>query len=369
MATIELVNVSHRYNRDDYAVKNINLKWEAGASTALLGPSGCGKTTLLKIISGLLRPSEGQVLIDGEEVNHKKPKDRRIAQIFQFPVVYETLNVYQNLAFPLRNQGMLDKLAREHVLRVADLLELTDNLQENSASLSPADKQLVSLGRSIIREDLTALLLDEPLTVIDPHQKWHIRRKLKQLQERVQGTMKGELIMIYVTHDQHEALTFADQVTVMNFGHVVQTGSPEDLHERPQTPFVGYFIGSPGMNIFDAVLSDGKLCIGKHCIPVPASGLGRLAGSHLKLGIRPEYVDVQASASANSIPCTVQAVHHTGSAKILELSGADLKFRARVPDFASIDAQSTVWASFPAKHTMIYVDEQALPMLEEEKVP
>jgi glycerol transport system ATP-binding protein len=355
VATIELVGLAHTYVSGKYAVKDINLKWEHGVSSALLGPSGCGKTTLLKIISGLLQPTEGRVLLDGQEVNQKTPKQRNIAQVFQFPVVYETLNVFDNLAFPLRNRKLPENEVRARVQQIAEILGIADKLKQNSAALNAADKQLISLGRGVVRKDLAAILLDEPLTVIDPHQKWHLRRKLKQLQQQLQITM------IYVTHDQHEALTFADQVTVMDTGAALQTGSPQELHHRPQAPFVGYFIGSPGMNIFPATQNGNGVSAGKYSIPLPENVARGLEGKKLQIGIRPEFIDILPFERPDSIHCKVIDVHLTGTSKILDLSGADLKFKARVPDTSAIHAGDIVWAYFPAQWIMIYADNQAIP--------
>ncbi|MBC7811997.1 MAG: ABC transporter ATP-binding protein [Burkholderiales bacterium] len=362
MATIELVDIAHAYVPGTYAVQNINLRWEHGANSALLGPSGCGKTTLLKIISGLERPTKGRILLDGKEINHLTPKERNIAQVFQFPVVYETLSVYDNLAFPLRNRRVPEADVRKRVNEIADLLELSDKLKQGAAALSAAEKQLISLGRGVVRDDLGAVLLDEPLTVIDPQQKWHLRRKLKQMQQRF------EITMIYVTHDQHEALTFADQVTVMNVGLALQTGSPKELHDRPQAPFVGYFIGSPGMNIFDAVLEGNQVRAGAFVMPVPDSVGRELAGRRLKIGIRPEFVEVLSAPTANALACKVDAVHLTGPYKILDLSGGDLHFKARVPDTSTLQTGADIWTRFPNQWTMLYADDQsvALPTLTEE---
>jgi glycerol transport system ATP-binding protein len=360
VATIELVGVAHTYAagkqnaHSTYAVEDINLRWEHGVSSALLGPSGCGKTTLLKIISGLLKPTKGRVLLNGEEVNQKTPKERNIAQVFQFPVVYETLSVYDNLAFPLRNRKVDAPQVRSRVRQIAELLGLADKLNHNSATLGAADKQLISLGRGVVRDDLAAILLDEPLTVIDPHQKWHLRRKLKQLQQQLQ------LTMIYVTHDQHEALTFADQVTVMNVGVVLQTGSPQELHDSPQAPFVGYFIGSPGMNVFPAQLNGNVLSAGQYSIPIPESAATEMGGKNLKIGIRPEFVEILAFEHPDSIRSVVTGVHFTGNSKVLDLHGAELTFKVRVPDTSGIQAGDIVWAQFPAQWTMIYVDDRAL---------
>lgn len=362
MTTIELVDVAHTYASGQYAVKNINLKWDAGVSSALLGPSGCGKTTLLKIISGLLRPTQGRVLLNGEEVNYKTPKERNIAQVFQFPVVYETLNVYDNLAFPLRNRKVPESVVRRRIPEIAELLGLTDKLKHNSAGLSASDKQLISLGRGVVRDDLTAILLDEPLTVIDPHQKWHLRRKLKHLHHRFKITM------IYVTHDQHEALTFADQVTVMNNGAALQTGSPQELHSKPQAPFVGYFIGSPGMNLFEASLSGNQVVAGRYAVNVPENTARAIKGQSLKIGIRPEFVEIHTSEQPNSIAATIKEIYLTGSSKILDVYGADLHFKARIPDTTTLHVGDSVWAVFPRQWTMIYADDEAVNLPLEETV-
>lgn len=361
MATIELVDIAHAYVPGKYAVKDINLTWSDGVSSALLGPSGCGKTTLLKIISGLLLPSEGRILLNGEEVNHKQPVERNIAQVFQFPVVYETLSVFDNLAFPLRNRRVPESAIQKRVNDIAEILGLTSVLRQNAAKQGTAEKQLISLGRGVVREDIAAILLDEPLTVIDPHQKWHIRRKLKQLQREL------NLTMIYVTHDQHEALTFADQVTVMNVGAALQTGSPQELHDEPAAPFVGYFIGSPGMNIFEAALQGNQVQAGQFSVTLPEGAISQVQGHDLKIGIRPEFVDVAPSPQPDYFECNVEAVHLTGTAKILDLTGLGLSFKARVPDTFPAQPGAAVWATFPERQTMIYADDRVINLEAEAK--
>ena len=266
MATIELKNISHNYYMQrcdtlpagsdtdtdtDFVIRDMNLVWEEGSANALLGPSGCGKTTILNIISGLLQPTVGQILYDGRDVTEQTPEKRHIAQVFQFPVVYDTISVYRNLAFPLKNAGIPRNEIKRKVEEVAEILDLTEVLNISAGKISQANKQKVSLGRGIIREDTVAILFDEPLTVIDPKEKYILRRKIREVQKRLNITT------IYVTHDQHEALTFANQVTVIKDGRIIQTGSPQDLHAEPASPFIGYFIGSPGMNLLDCSYRDG----------------------------------------------------------------------------------------------------------------
>ncbi|MEM7736553.1 MAG: ABC transporter ATP-binding protein [Deinococcota bacterium] len=346
MATVELVNVAHSYDGGTtYAVRDINLTWEDGVASALLGPSGCGKTTLLKIISGLLKPSEGQVLIDGQDVTAQSPRERNVAQVFQFPVVYETLNVYNNLAFPLRNRGVDEAEVDRNVRAVAEMLELTPYLKKRANRLGAAEKQRISMGRGIVRSDTTAVLFDEPLTIIDPHQKWHLRRKLKELHQRL------NLTMIYVTHDQHEALTFADQVTVMDAGEALQTASPEELHTQPAAPFVGYFIGSPGMNLFEGKVVVSGIQLADYHL---ALATDLVEGSSVQVGIRPEYIQVSKDAHEGWFAATVTRTMLTGNALMLELASDSLQLKAIVPEESPLQAGETVYVHFPHDKVLLY---------------
>jgi len=227
VARIDL-DLAHSYlpkpqQDSDYALLPLQMSFADGGAYALLGPSGCGKTTLLNIISGLVQPSQGAVRFDGADVTARSPQQRNIAQVFQFPVVYDTMTVADNLAFPLRNRGETPERIKARVGRIAEMLELSGQLHQRAAHLAADAKQKISLGRGLVREDVSAVLFDEPLTVIDPHLKWQLRRKLKQIHHEL------KLTLIYVTHDQVEALTFADQVVVMTRGQVVQIGTAAEL--------------------------------------------------------------------------------------------------------------------------------------------
>ncbi|MGI9372891.1 MAG: ABC transporter ATP-binding protein, partial [Hyphomicrobiales bacterium] len=177
MAKISLSNLRHSYlanpsNDEDWALKKLDLEWDDGGAYALLGPSGCGKTTLLNIISGLLAPTKGQIFFGDEDVTTLPPEQRHIAQVFQFPVVYDTMTVYDNLAFPLRNRGVDEKTVRERVTAIAEMTDLTEMLDRRASGLTADGKQKISLGRGLVRTDVNAILFDEPLTVIDPHLKF-----------------------------------------------------------------------------------------------------------------------------------------------------------------------------------------------------
>src|ERR1700754_2858995 len=246
MSRITLDGIAHAYRGnaatpDDYALKPLHHVWEQGMAYALLGPSGCGKTTLLNIISGLIIPSEGRLLFDDQDVTRLPTEKRNIAQVFQFPVIYDTMTVAENLAFPLKNRGMERRLIEARVAEIAKLLDLTPVLRRRARGLTADAKQKISLGRGLVRSDVSAVLFDEPLTVIDPSLKWELRSKLKAVHRAL------DVLMIYVTHDQVEALTFADEVVVMKDGRILQIATPTQLFEQPDHTFVGYFIGSPGM--------------------------------------------------------------------------------------------------------------------------
>ena len=350
MASIEIRKLSHRYGKQDaLALDDVSLAWEDGTACALLGPSGCGKSTLLNILSGLLRPTRGDVRFDGRDVTGLSPRERHIAQVFQFPVVYDTMSVRQNLAFPLNNMGIRGRDAARRVDEVAELLELRDELGTPARQLDVARKQVLSLGRGVVREDTAAVLLDEPLTVIDPKAKWRLRRTLREVQRAT------KLTMIYVTHDQHEALTFADEVTIMKAGRVEQTGTPEALHDEPATPFVGYFIGRPGMNLFPYRLDAGRLLVAD--CPLPAPG-GSIADTGTA-GIRPEHVVVSRVATPDGLPATVRGVERAASYRILTLEIEGSTLRARYRSSEPVGPGDTVWLGFPEEHLRYFPCEDA----------
>jgi glycerol transport system ATP-binding protein len=358
MAEIRLQHLAHSYasqpsKPEDYALQHLDHVWEQGGAYALLGPSGCGKSTLLNIISGLLTPSEGQVLFDGQRVNEKTPEQRNIAQVFQFPVVYDTMTVFDNLAFPLRNQGMAADKVRKKVEEIADVLELTPVLAKKAKNLSADEKQKVSMGRGLVRDDVSAILFDEPLTVIDPHLKWRLRRKLKQIHEQFNITM------VYVTHDQLEASTFADKIAVMYGGKIVQFGTPRELFERPRHSFVGYFIGSPGMNLIDVTLRGDALTFGDVQLPPPsglAERLPALAGQRLQLGIRPEFVRIWDTPSEYTLAARLRHVEDLGTYRILTLELGGQRIMARLPEDRQLP-EGEVPVSFPAPWLMLYAND------------
>jgi glycerol transport system ATP-binding protein len=360
MARIEL-KLAHSYKPNpqqdsDYALLPLDMAFEDGGAYALLGPSGCGKSTMLNIMSGLLVPSQGKVLFDGRDVTRATPQERNIAQVFQFPVIYDTMTVAENLAFPLKNRKVPEARIRQRVGQIAEMLEMSGQLNQRAAGLSADAKQKISLGRGLVREDVAAVLFDEPLTVIDPHLKWQLRRKLKQIHHEL------KLTLIYVTHDQVEALTFADQVVVMTRGRAVQVGTPGELFERPRHAFVGHFIGSPGMNFLPCDAQGGQVTVAGHALPVQRSlPGGALPQGPLKLGVRPEYLALAHENQAGALPCTVARVQDVGTYQMLTATIGTHTLKARCAMEQRLPAVGdTVWLQVLGEHTCFYQNEELL---------
>ena len=355
MACIEL-DLAHAYRPNpqqdsDYAVLPLKMRFDDGGAYALLGPSGCGKTTMLNIMSGLVRPSHGVVRFDGQDVTALSPQARNIAQVFQFPVIYDTMTVAENLAFPLRNRKVPAAQISKRVGEIAEMLDLSGQLNQRAAGLSADAKQKISLGRGLVRPDVSAVLFDEPLTVIDPHLKWQLRRKLKQIHHEL------KLTLIYVTHDQVEALTFADQVVVMSRGRAVQVGSADALFERPQHTFVGHFIGSPGMNFLPAEVQGDVLQVLGQALPLPAQP--SLPQGPLKLGLRPEYVGVLSAPAPGAVAATLSRVQDVGTHWMVTATVQGQVIKARLHrDVQGLQEGATVWLGLLGQHSCFYVNEE-----------
>jgi glycerol transport system ATP-binding protein len=330
VAKIEVMDMAHSYGTGPsgpalYALKPMTRTWRHGGAYALLGPSGCGKTTLLNIMSGLVVPSQGHVLFDGRDVTTQPTEKRNIAQVFQFPVIYDTMTVFENLAFPLKNRG-LDRIATGvRVREIAQMLDLSRDLDRRARGLTADAKQKISLGRGLVRSDVAAILFD------DPHLKLHLRAKLKELHRRL------DLTMIYVTHDQTEALTFADQVIVMYEGEIVQTGTPEELFEHPAHTFVGRFIGSPGMNVLPCALDGAAAIVDGHRIALNGGYASPPSGQRIELGVRPEYTTLARKGAG--LPVRVRRIDDLGRFRIAKVALAGHAMAATVPEDLPIDGE------------------------------
>jgi glycerol transport system ATP-binding protein len=358
MARITLSGVGHTYGKpaveDGWALHPLDLVWEDGSTYALLGPSGCGKTTMLNIISGLVKPTRGRILFDDRDVTDLPTAKRNIAQVFQFPVIYGSMSVYDNLAFPLVCRKWPRARIADKVSEVAEFLDLADELHQPARLLTGAEKQLISLGRGLVREDVAALLMDEPLTVIDPQFKFLLRRKLREITDRFR------LTVVYVTHDQNEAMTFANEVVVMSQGRVVQRGSPEELFEFPKTTYVGYFIGSPAMNLFPAEREGGSLVIAGSRL---RSGYdaAALPPGKLQIGVRAEYLEPVTEPAENTIAARVTGVLDQGGIRVVALLVGGHSAKLSLPRSQPVPS-GEVLVRLPADKIRVYVDgELAIP--------
>jgi glycerol transport system ATP-binding protein len=309
---------------------------------------------MLNLMSGLLAPSQGTVEFDGQDVTRLSPRQRNIAQVFQFPVIYDTMTVADNLAFPLRNRKMPRDQITKRVGEIAEMLELSDQLDLRAANLAADAKQKISLGRGLVRPDVSAVLFDEPLTVIDPHLKWQLRRKLKQIHHEL------KLTLIYVTHDQVEALTFAEQVMVMTRSRVVQVGSADELFERPQHTFVGHFIGSPGMNFLPVKARGNVIDAAGRTLALAPDLI--LPEGDLKLGIRPEYVELKPADAPGAVPVTITQSLDIGTHVLLTGQCGDLAIKARLSPEQDVPiCGDAAWMGILGAQTCFYRNEELIP--------
>lgn len=304
MAKVALENLGFRYpGASSDTLVDLSLSIADGAAHALLGGSGTGKTTLLNLFSGLLTPTSGAVWFDGVDVSRVRGRERQVAQVFQFPVLYEGLSVLENLAFPLRTRGWKPDAARQRARQVAKRLDIEALASSQASSLSLFEKQLLAIGKALVRPDLALVLLDEPLTAVEPRVKWQLRTLLREVQKE-EGTT-----MLYVTHDQTEALTFADQVSLMQDGRLIQTGTPAELHDLPDHEYVGHFIGSPGMNLVPVEVRDNRLI----CAGVDVGDCAQANGTNYRMGFRDSWATLSVQEDPTGLPASVQSVRLLGT--------------------------------------------------------
>jgi multiple sugar transport system ATP-binding protein len=372
MAEIVLDNVTKRYPDGALAVDKFNLDIADGEFVILVGPSGCGKSTTLNMIAGLEDISEGELRIGGQVVNNKSPKDRDIAMVFQSYALYPHMTVRENMGFALKLAKTPQNVINEKVEEAARILDLTQHLDRRPANLSGGQRQRVAMGRAIVR-DPSAFLMDEPLSNLDAKLRVQTRTEVSRLQRRLGTTM------VYVTHDQTEAMTLGDRVAVMRSGLLQQVASPQELYDRPANLFVAGFIGSPAMNFLGGTLEEGKLRTGLGDLPLAGQlqELGSSArGRQMIVGIRPEdFEDASLVPSENrhygiTFQSNIDLVESLGSEKYVyfteelgNVDAAELTELARESGRADSGAGETVVARFdPATrltegdHAEIWVD-------------
>lgn len=296
-------------------LRDVSLEIAAGEFVVFVGPSGCGKSTLLRLIAGLDSICDGNLLIDGRRVNDLEPCERGVGMVFQSYALYPHMSVYDNISFGLKLAKLEKRSLRERVLKTAQILQLDTLLQRKPKELSGGQRQRVAMGRAMAREP-DILLFDEPLSNLDASLRVQMRNEIARLHDRLGSTM------IYVTHDQVEAMTLADKIVVLNGGRVEQIGSPRELYERPASRFVAGFLGSPRMNFLAArLLTPGENSLVESPVlgmtPLPFDSSNLAADTLLSLGIRPEHVSL--TAAEGSAGVTVTGVEYLGSETYVHL--------------------------------------------------
>lgn len=287
MAELSLKHLDKIYDNKVQAVFDFNLDVKDGEFIVLVGPSGCGKSTTLRMVAGLEDITAGQLIIDGKDVTRMPPKDRDIAMVFQNYALYGYMTVYENMAFSLKLRKENPNVIHQKVLAAAEILGLTDQLNKKPPQLSGGQRQRVAMGRAIVRNP-KVFLFDEPLSNLDAKLRGAMRREIMLLHKRLGATM------LYVTHDQTEALTLADRIVCMSMGHVQQVGTPLELYDTPANLFVASFIGLPPMNFFDAQVEQDKLVCDGFCYTLDAHQkqlLANYVGKQIVLGVRPENIN------------------------------------------------------------------------------
>jgi multiple sugar transport system ATP-binding protein len=313
MALVRLQDVNKTFPGGTVAVRRMNLLAEDREFLVLVGPSGCGKSTVLRMVAGLENPTSGDIHIGSRHVNDVTPKDRNVAMVFQSYALYPHMTVRDNLAFGLKLRKLPREDTRARVDKAASMLGLTSYLDRKPRALSGGQRQRVALGRAIVREP-DVFLFDEPLSNLDAALRSQTRTEISNLHRRLQTTM------IYVTHDQVEAMTMADRIAVMNEGELMQVAGPMDLYHRPANRFVASFIGSPSMNFFDGSIEDGMFRMPGFSLPLA----GRLEkargfGGPAVLGLRPEHIAIADEPPHGTVPARALAVEPMGNEILMHL--------------------------------------------------
>lgn len=330
MAELKLQHIYKAYQKDTFAVKNFNLDIKNKEFIVLVGPSGCGKSTILRLIAGLEKLTKGNIFMDGKLMNDLPPKERDMAFVFQNYALYPHMNVYQNMAFGLKNRKFPKTEIERRIKNTAQILAIEEYLDRKPKDLSGGQQQRVALGRAIVR-DAKVFLMDEPLSNLDAKLRTHMRTEITKLHQRLQTTT------IYVTHDQTEAMTMATRLVVMNEGEIQQIGTPEEVYENPANVFVGSFIGSPAMNFFTGELLDGQIRLGQVCVSIPEVKMRHLrkqgyVNKKIIMGIRPEDIHEASSVHPedNIFHVKIESVELLGAENMIHSQTAGQPFSARL---------------------------------------
>jgi len=338
------------------AVINLDLDIQDKEMLCFLGPSGCGKTTSLRMVAGLERPSSGSIHIGGNDVTNSPPRDRDIAMVFENYALYPQMTVSQNMAFPLRVKNVPAAEIEKKVAEAAKILEIEELLDRHVDQLSGGQKQRVAMGRAIVRNP-AVFLMDEPISHLDAKLRAHMRGEIKRLQKDLGTTM------IYVTHDQLEAMSMADRIAVINRGKLQQLGTPDDIFNNPVNEFVAGFIGDPPINYIDGHLVEeaGKFLIrnDEFSFEIPqkkaAALMEKASGQSIRLGIRPTHFNIHSEKTDEfSIPAEVYIGEPLGEVKIIDLSFGSKRIKVVTSPDLKVNIGENVWLSFSLDKSHIF---------------
>ncbi len=318
-------------------LKNLNLDVAEGEFIVLLGPSGCGKSTLLNCLAGLLELSEGQIHIKGKNVTWAEPSDRGIGMVFQSYALYPQMTVRGNLSFGLKIAGLPKDEIAKRIARASEILQIEPLLDRKPGALSGGQRQRVAIGRALVR-DVDVFLFDEPLSNLDAKLRSELRVEIKRLHTRLKNTM------VYVTHDQIEALTLADRIAVMRGGIIQQLAAPQEIYNKPSNLFVAGFIGSPSMNMLQGSVKDGRFVAGDLSLDLSGYDGGAVIDrAKAILGLRPEHLMIVAAAEAGrTIPAVVEIDEPMGADSLIWLVAAGMQMSVRVPVEKRLEAGTEV---------------------------
>lgn len=346
MAKVELRKVEKVYENGFKAVHGIDLEIKDGEFMVLVGPSGCAKSTTLRMIAGLEEISGGEVVIGDTVVNDVHAKDRGIAMVFQNYALYPHMSVYENMAFALKIRKLPKAEIDKKVNEAAEILDLKGLLDRRPKELSGGQRQRVAVGRAIVRNP-EVFLFDEPLSNLDAKLRVHMRVQISKLHQTLKSTM------IYVTHDQTEAMTMGDRICVMNFGKIMQVDTPLNLYHSPKNKFVAGFIGSPAMNMLEGELvkQNDKVVVkvGSNEFTLPQAKADKVKayiGKRVWLGVRPEYINLEAGEMASPVTGKVDVIEHMGNESYIYFNLGDVQIVSKVDSLSSKDLVCGNEASF-----------------------
>lgn len=349
MSNIRLVNLRKEFG-DLVAVRDVNITFESAKVTCLLGPSGCGKTTMMRMIAGLERPTAGDVHFGDQRVTELTSSERNIGMVFQYPVVYPGVSVYRNVELPLQEEGVSDAERRRRIGEVLELLDLQDSADMDISQLDMGGRQRVALARTVARQP-HIILLDEPITNVDINTKAQVKRALKELTKELERTI------VYVTHDQTEAMTLADQIALMNEGEIEHLGAPRDVYNQPSSVFGGWFLGNPGMNFFEYEVKgeNGSLHLNSPLFPSPVQVSGLNGEGRVTIGIRPEHVKVALEQNTAAVHGhVVRKAIVVGGQYLLTITIGDQYLKAKVGSDLGRQIQDDVWIECPLEWVAVF---------------